>query len=251
MSEGASLPYGRGIYRRRILLRGSPGAVVADLEDDFHRFRVHLEHDSETIRVLRGEATRYPWTTCSGAIAPLAHLAGAPLSPRPTALADHTDPRSHCTHLFDLAALAVAHAAAGRDRRVYDIAVPDRIEKRTQPTLHRDGELLLSWSVDTHEILEPPPFSGMLMRGRQFLRWAEANLDTDLAEATLALRRACYISGGRAHDLDGTPVASVYLPLTRGSCWTFQPENAPHGARVKGTTREFTHRPEALLADTA
>ena len=55
--------------------------------------------------------------------------------------------------LFDLASLAVGHAAARRDARRYDLTVPDRVENRTRGaarnfdqklgrTLHRDWRQL-------------------------------------------------------------------------------------------------------------
>ncbi len=249
MSPPGRRAYGDGVYRRAILLRGRDGQVLGDLEDDFHRFSVQLEHDGKRVLSLRGEASRFPWTTCPGALDPLARLAGTPLSEEPTALAGYTDPRSHCTHLFDLAALAFSHAAVGRDERRYDIAVPDRIEGRTRATLHRDGAALLAWTVKGHEILDPPPFAGVRMRGSQFMRWAEENLEPDLAEAAMALRRTCYISAGRAHDLDTVPDASVYLPIAGSTCHTFTPGIAEQGKRVLGTSLDFTDTPDRLLGD--
>ncbi len=249
MSSPGRRPYGDGVYRRAILLRALDGEVLGDLEDDFHRFRVRLEHDGRRVLSLRGEADRFPWTTCPGAVDPLARLAGTPLAERATALAEHSDPRAHCTHLFDLAALACSHAAARRAERRYDIEIPDRVKGRTRATLRRDGEPLLSWTVEGHRILDPPPFAGVVMRGRQFMQWAEAQLAPDLAEAAIALRRTCYISGGRAHDLDGVPDASVYLPIAGSTCHTFTPGIAEQGKRVLGTSFDFTDTPERLLAD--
>src|SRR5262245_29567242 len=102
------LPYGEGVYRRGFALAGGEGSVVADLEDDFHRFRVTLEHDGERVTHVLAQAFRYPWTECVGAVAVLRGLEGAALSQRPRAAARHADPRANCTHLFDLAGLAIA-----------------------------------------------------------------------------------------------------------------------------------------------
>jgi len=249
VEPGARPPYGQGVFRRRFLLRADPGRVVGDMEDDFHRFRVVLDHDGERVTRIRGEARRYPWTECPGATQALRALEGMALSARSTAAGQHTDPRQNCTHLFDLAALALTHAAAGRTRRLYDIAVPDRVQGATEPVLLRDGEELLRWQVRKEEILAPEPFAGVRMRGSRFLRWAEDTLDPETAEAAIALRRACYIAMGRARDLDEAPDASVYFPLARGSCHTFQPERASRAKRVRGTQLDLTEAPERLLAD--
>jgi hypothetical protein len=195
-------PYGDGIFRRRFLMRAESGRVVGDMEDDFHRFRVELEHDGEHVRQIRGEAHRHPWTECPGATAALKKLVGMPLSTNPTAAASHTSPRENCTHLFDVASLAVAHAAARRERRQYDIVIPDRREWRTHATLHRDNEPMLAWDVAGTRIEGPAPFEGVEMRGASFIRWTEDQLDPETAEAVLALRRACFIAMGRARDLD-------------------------------------------------
>ncbi|MEE9609419.1 MAG: DUF2889 domain-containing protein, partial [Myxococcota bacterium] len=180
MTAEERLPYGKGVFRRRFLLRRTaPGRVVADMEDDFHRFRVFLEHDGRAVGGIRAEAIRYPWTQCPGATLPLKALVGMPLSLRSTAVGGHTNPRANCTHLFDLAGLAVSHAAADRERRLYDIAVPDRVGGvggRTRAQLHRDGELILDWRVEGERIAQPPPFEGVVMRGSKFLRWAESEL---------------------------------------------------------------------------
>jgi hypothetical protein len=239
------------VYRRAYALVGGEGRVVADMEDDFHRFRVTLEHDGVRVTRVVGEALRFPWTECPGAAAVLERLSGMALTTRPTAAGLHSDPRAHCTHLFDTAALAVAHAAAGRLRRRYDVEVPDRVEGRTRARLRRDGEPLLDWEVEHTRVVAPEPFADLPLRGRDFLRFVEHELDPDLGEAALVLRRACFISAGRARDLDAAPNAGVYLPLAANTCHSFTPGIAERALRVQGTTREFTHRPEVLLADVA
>lgn len=219
------------------------------MEDDFHRFHVVLEHDGEHVLDVRAEARRFPWTECPNAAEPLRALAGMPLSRRITAPAEQANPKVNCTHMFDVASLAITHAAAGRERRRYDITIPDRIDWRTRAKLHRDGELLLDWEVNRETIEQPPPFAGRQMRGSAFLRWAEETLDADTAEAAVALRRTCYIAMGRARNLDEAPDATVYFPLAKGSCHTFTPGLAERARRMKGTTLEFTNHPERLLAD--
>jgi hypothetical protein len=160
----------------------------------------------------------------------------------------HTDPRRNCTHLFDLACLAASHAAFGRGRSRIDIAVPDQVDGCTRATLHRDGELVLDWRIERARIAGPAPFEGVRLRG-DFVAWAESNLDPERAEAALALRRGCFIALGRARNLDESPTAESYMPLAAGSCHSFTPGIAERALRVPGTSLEFTHAPERLLAD--
>jgi hypothetical protein len=128
-----------GAYERRIeLVTVSPREVEGELVDDFHHFRVSIAHDGTRVTGIDGEAVRHPWTTCPDALGPLRSLEGAPLTTSAVELGDHGDPRSTCTHWFDLTGLAIAHAAAGRDRRRYDVVVPDRdAELRTTATVAR------------------------------------------------------------------------------------------------------------------
>jgi hypothetical protein len=244
----APLPYGEGIYRRRVRLVAEPGSVIADLEDDFHRFRVELEHDGNNVRAVRGDAMRFPWTACPGAFTPLQAFVGAPLERDPTAAARRVNPRENCAHLFDLAALASSHARRG-GRRQYDIAVPDRIDGRTSAAIHRDGDPILAWEVEGSWIGGPAPWSGRSLRGREFLHWAEAELDPETAEASIALRRAVFIANGRLNDLDSAPNAGALLRWAANTCHSFTPGIAEAAARVRGATIEFTHRPDDLLAD--
>ena len=110
-------------YHRKIRLAADGCRITGDLVDDPHHFRVHLEHDGQRVTALQSEAIRYPWTPCPEAARPLQELVGIPLSPRCTAVGEHSRADSQCTHLFDLAGLAVAHAAAGRKLRLYHCVV--------------------------------------------------------------------------------------------------------------------------------
>ena len=242
-----SLEYGKGIYRRRIRLVASPGAVRARLEDDFHHFGVTLHHDGERVSAVDGQATRYPWTTCAEAVVPLQDMAGLVLSVRVMDPARSLDPRRQCTHLFDLACLAFAHAGARRDRRQYDVEIPDRRQQRTTMRLRRDGEPVLAWEVEEGQIVSPAPFAGRSL-AKGFPDWAEATLDPELAEAAIVLRRASAISIGRAFPLDRIPRARELASRTLGACYSFSPGIIERGERMYGTSREFSHTPDRLLS---
>lgn len=237
------------VYRRSIrLVTTGPGVVVADLEDDFHRFRVTLRHDAGRVLAAEGEALRWPWTTCPGAVGPLAELAGAPLSPRCTGIAAHLRPRANCTHLFDLAGLAVAHAARGTVRRRYDAAVPSRaVPEPRVAVLRRDGDVVHEWTLSDRGCLAPEPFSTVPWEGG-FFRWAEETFPPEEAEAVVVLRRACTIAYGRGVELDHIPAASELVDMT-GACYTFSPERMPVALRIRSSVRDFGPDPSGILAD--
>lgn len=247
-----------GAYRRRLRTRvTAPGTVVADLEDDFHRFRVTCHHDGARVRAIIGESLRYPWSTCCDAAEPLHTLEGMPLSIRCTAVGDHGDPHANCTHMFDAAGLAVAHAArvvaGGAPVRQYDIELSPLVEGRQRPRLWRDGELLLEWTISVvvggRGMVDPePPFDRAPWRGG-FIRWADEHLAPDDAEPAIVLRRACDIGMGRGMDLEAFETADELSPIMSGVCYTMQREHAPDAHRNRGTIRDFAADPDALLAD--
>lgn len=240
-----------GPYRRRIrLVRTEPGVVEAALEDDFHHFALTLRHDGERVVEIAGRAIRWPWSTCAAAVVPLRQLEGMPLSPRCTAVATGADPRANCTHLFDLAGLAVAHAARNIEARQYDAEIPRPVDRRSRVRLWRDGELGLVWELVDGAVVDAPPYSDVPWNGG-FMRWAEATFGADDAEAAIVLRRACTIGSGRGMDLDVYDRAGDLEPIMSGICFTMQPGRMHESLRVKGSVRDFAARPDALLASDA
>ncbi|MDH5675076.1 MAG: DUF2889 domain-containing protein [Myxococcales bacterium] len=240
--------YGSGAYRRRILLIAEGGEASGELEDDFHHFRARIVHDGERVVGACGEALRVPWTTCPGAVTQLLRLEGAPLSRSTRTLAAHTDARAQCTHLFDVAVLAVAFASGGQaGRRQYDVEVPDRKAGVTTATLHRDGELWLRWELRRFEITAPAPFAGRRLIGG-FGRWAHEQLEPELCEAAQVLQRAIYIATGRRSDFESMERAEEHLETMGAACHSFSSPQVERALRVKGSVRDFSARPGALLS---
>ena len=239
---------GPGYWRRIRIGATGDDTVVADLEDDFHRFRVTLQHDGMRVLSLKGEAIRYPWSACPGADAQLTRFVGLDLFESCTARAGHDDPKQHCTHMFDLASLAIPHAWARRDTRQYDAFVPDFVDRRSTPTLWRDGAKVLEWHTDRGTITGPAPFTGVSMTSG-FVRWAAATLDTETLEAAMVLRRAWDIGRARGRDLDHMETAAELLTfLPPAPCFTFQPDVVNRSKRMRGTARDFSADPDRLLA---
>ena len=232
------------------MVASSPGVVEAGLEDDFHHFEVTLRHDGGRVVDVDARSIRWPWTTCPAAAGPLRALAGMPLSKRCLAVGEYTNPRMNCTHQFDLAGLAVAHAARGIEQRQYDVEVPFADRMAGQPmTVHlwRDGEHTLEWTVEGRSIASPPPYDTAPWQGG-FFRWADSTFPVEEAEAAIVLRRACEIGMGRGMDLDSVDRADELAELMRGVCYTMQPAVIGTSLRNKGTIRDFSSSPDELLS---
>ena len=240
------------IFRRRILIstRHTPGAggaggageARAALEDDFHHFRVRMAHEGGRVRHIQGWGVRHPYTTCPLAAGELSRLVDMRLGPIATSVARITDPREQCTHLMDLAGLAIAAAARSIVSRRYDISVPRRSDGYTCATLDRDGIPLLAWELQDTTIMEPAPYQSISLR-EGMASWAFAMLDLEEAEAALVLRRCALISLGRTKNLD----TQVHAEPT-GRCFVQQPQRAALGRRMVGSTLDFSDRVAALCA---
>ena len=108
--------YGAGAYRRRIVLHARHGIVTGTILDSYHEMRCTLRHDGIVVSAIDGEVCRAPFTTCPAAPAALAELVGLPLATPRRMLYGAGRPGRNCTHLFDIAALAMgAGGGGGRD----------------------------------------------------------------------------------------------------------------------------------------
>jgi len=212
--------------------------VRAVVEDDFHHFRVTVHHDGESIVSVTGDALRRPWSYCSEAAEQLHKLVGMKLSTLGIEVADHADRRLQCTHLFDLAGLAIATAGRGIASLRYDMRVADAVEGYRSAHLSQDGVRVLEWDLHQTRIVSASIYKDQDLR-INFADWAQRSLSAGECEAALSLRRAVFISNGRKVDLD----LMAHPPAT-GGCFTLQPERAPDATRVMGSTRDFTHHPE-------
>lgn len=237
----------QGIFRRRIRLVQQAQQVIGAVEDDFHAFVVIVTHDGTTVTGLDARAIRYPLTICSSAIEPLRVLSGVPLSPESRLLGSFADAHSHCTHLFDLAGLSIAHACRNEQQRQYDISIPDPESGRTHALLMVNGQERLRFQVSAEVIEAPIPFTGQNL-GKGFSRWAQANLaDLELREAALVLQRGWFVSNGRRHREQISHATGAWSEIPPGACYSHQPERIGKAARIH-SYRDFTQDESALLA---
>jgi hypothetical protein len=255
-SEAALDHFPFGSYRRRIrLVATSPTVVEAGMEDDLHYFIVRLEHDGECVRSVTATSVRRPWSTCHEAAELLHALEGMHLAPSCLAVGAHAEATHNCTHMFDLAGLAVAHAhrvrEGGATRRQYDVEMPyaprgDAAQQPRDLTLQRDGVRVLTFTVAGLKVVGPEPYATADARGG-FFRWAEASYPPDDAEAAIVLKRASLIGLSRGLDLDRYANLAE-MPGVAPVCFSQQPERAPVAFRVKGMIRDHDPDPDGMLA---
>jgi hypothetical protein len=213
-------------FKRTIRLHCEPGQVTGRVTDNVHDFRVMISHDGTRVTDVVGEAIRFPWTTCPIGAERLKRLVGTPLTSRVRVKVDQTE---QCTHMLDVAKLALAHALRGGDRS-YDVA----IEAAPDPTacnarIARDGEALLGWQVVEGVVVSPPPFSGHVTTGRAL--WAPAvEADDDLREAAMILRRSLIVFYGRRRVTPNMFRANALTALM-GVCVSFQPDRVDEAVR--------------------
>ena len=229
-------------YRRAIRITADARSVVAEIEDDFHHFLVEVDHEGGQVTRASGRAVRYPWSACPLAAGELKSLTGMPLTSDPTAIFRFCDPLAQCTHMFEMAGLAVSQAARGCGVRRYDAFVSDPSDGETTAELRCDGEMLLSWRLQDGLIVAPDAFAGRRpgdIRSRDL-----RHLPHETAEAVLILRRAVWLAVSRSLDVDAFATAA---DMGRGGvCFTFQPERAATATRRHGSVRDFSEGPGPL-----
>ncbi len=237
-----------GIYRRRLRIGTCGTSARAEMEDDPHRYGVTLRHDGARVTAIEGRAMRTPWTACAEAVRMLDRLIGMELSPDPQQVYRHSNGREQCTHLFDLAGLAMAHAARGIAAREYDAEVPCHAPDALRDAVLRvDGHEALRWTIRRNTIVEPAPFSGQDLG--DMMPWAKLRfIERDRFEAVLVLRRAVFVAGSRFFDLDRMERASDTGHVS-GACYVFREGVVRRARRVTGSTRDFSDPRAALLGD--
>jgi hypothetical protein len=241
----------RGAYHRRIVLIPEKDSVRAGLEDESHRMEMTVFHDGSKVTAIDAKTVRVPWNICPGAADKVRELIGVPLQ-RLHQSTGH-DGKQHCTHLFDLARLAVARACVGTPVQ-YDGAVADRIDRKTHGALLRDGKRVMAWDVNGSAVTGPDPFTGHSLRGAP--QWP-ADLDEETLEAALVLRRIFLVAQIRepqaatardkslGEQID--PVQMIKAGGMMGRCYTFQPGRIEDG-KSHYSWRNFALDRENLLA---
>ena len=240
--------YGTGVFRRRIHLRADDHTVAVELEDGNHGFRIVLRHDGEQVSGIDVDAVRHPFNTCPEAVDPLQRIVGQRLDISAQTLRDRLVPGDNCTHLFDMAALAITHAGCSGTELEYDMAVEDEVDGRaSRVEISRDGRSVHAWQVQAHHIVAPAALAGLpMMRG--FHAWASRQFEGAELEAAIALQRAYFVAQSRRFSFD-PPEANPGIGdgMPQGSCYSYNHGAVERALRSTNTVRDFTHTPEKLL----
>lgn len=246
-----NLRYGNGVFRRRIRLRADDRLVAVELEDGNHGFRLRLHHDGHVVTDVDADTVRHPFGTCTEAVRPLRQFVGHRLADGAKALRDRLDPGTHCTHLFDMAMLAVNHASQHKTRAGtaidYEMAVHDEAAGLTRAEIRRNGALVHAWQIRSHRVASPAVHQGQpMMRG--FHAWASAAFGAAELEAAAALQRAYFVAQSRRFDFD-PPEANPGSAdgMAHGSCYSYNQGVVERAFRSAGTVRDFTHTADKLL----
>ena len=232
------------IYRRAVRLQRRDNQVVSEMEDDFHHFRVTIEHDASRLLEVRGESLRFPWTTCgAAAAAELSRLAGLRLEPLREQLSAPGRWR-HCTHLFDLVEYAIAQVAAPNPERLFQISVQlSPGEGAIAAELQCDFQPRLAWRIEGGTIRAPEPFAGVAVS--DVARWAVGCAGADSREVAM-LQRAVHVSFGKIYDWSfARTAADMQLAPT---CFTLAESNAVRAVPVADHVRDYTDNPQAMLS---
>lgn len=222
-------------FRRRLRIVPAPGRVTAAVEDDFHCMVVTLGHDGAAITAVEASIERAPWTTCPGAVAVVrTTFTGTRLAEA----AGRGRKSANCTHLYDLALLAAAHAGDAHPT-VYDVFVSDPVERRSRAEVHRDGVLVFGWELESDILSAPADIAGMRLFD---LRGWIASLPAGKQEAARILQWASLIARGRTIPMEAQSDAARMPP----NCYTFQPELARKASRIGQVLDFSTGRGEPL-----
>ena len=190
---------------------------------------VEVVHDGETATEILPAMRRAPWTTCPGAEAQLKDtFTGVKLADFPS----RGQKKANCTHLYDIAQLAAAHAADPAPA-VYDILVSDPEDGKRRAELRRGENCLIGWTERNFEVLEPEELRGMNLAG-DLTPWV-GERPPEIREAARLLRWGTMLANGRTIPLEEQSDATKMPP----NCYTFQPERAVIAERV-GLIRDFS-----------
>lgn len=239
--------YGTGVFRRRIRLSNDGNRVVAELEDCNHGFALTLTHNGQSVTAITAQAIRFPFNTCPDAVTALQGFVGCPLTATAAEIRQQVRPERNCTHLYDLAILAMAQASRPQRSRQYDVTVPDEADGVLTVEVSRDGILLHSWQIRNRIIIAPARLAGKpMMKG--FYQWATAEFAGDDLEAAEVLQRGFFVSHTRRLDLKhsvGRPASGDHMP--DGSCYSYNRGVVEKAFQASDNVRDFTDTPELLL----
>jgi len=217
--------YGHGTCRRMVAFKSHNNIVEAHLSDDFHEMRCFVRHDGAIVTHIESETIRIPTSACPAATAQLQKLIGVPIkTPRGDYYADDRA-RAHCTHLYDLAVLAIGLAPAASLQTRFEANVPDETDAPVVLTVRQDGRIIHEWTVRDGTLLAPEPLRGNTL-AKGFARWAAAAFSGTTLDAATILARTWLIAVGRQFQMSeaqSKPIADNHEMV--GRCFAYNKPN--------------------------
>ena len=210
--------------QRQIRIVSEVGRLRARMVDNVHDLSLTIDHDGTTITAVTAKAVRIPWTTCPGAMAQFQQIVGAAID---QSSPGGVDKSRQCTHLFDLARIAISKADVPGEHALDVHVAPTHAPSVLVAWALIDGREILRWRVADGHILSPDPFSGHAISGSA--AWLGAVDDEDVRVAALQIKRALLVYFG-TRESEQMRYASELAGMT-GVCFSFQPENLKNARR--------------------
>lgn len=214
-------PFALPGFRRCIEILPAGGSVMAALEDDFHAMAVRLIHRAGRIVRVEPMMHRAPWTTCPGARSVLREAFEGLALDDAIRVAGKT---RHCTHLYDLASLAAAHASDPSASR-FDMAVSDPAAGEVHALCRLNGHDIFRFSHRDNVLVHPDDLAGVSLFDRREWR---GRVGPARQEAARLLQWCAILAHGRQIPMHRQNDA-LRMPA---NCYTFQPANALKALRV-------------------
>ena len=199
--------------------------LSAALLDDFHTMDIALTLAGDTIVEVAAHMDRFPRTTCPGAVGTLqAALRGRRIDDR-SAQIRGVDRGEQCTHLIDLAAVALSWGGRDGATQIIEVALTDRDAEHRQ-NLHMtvDGVPALACEFQDETILAPEAHRGRKLFGG-FARWVDETFTRAEGRLWLVAQISVFVGTGRAYIVDSpVPRRSSAEPARRGACFSYSGE---------------------------
>lgn len=217
-------------------MKGEARTVAIELFDDYHHMRCRLTHDGCRVTGIGGgEVLRFPFSTCIGAGAALQELVGVELDAG-AALYRDGRPQRDCTHLFDLAELAIDFAPA-RGTRKLEIEIADqRADDSAIARARIDGVLVYDWAIAGETILAPHARRSLFCG---FVPWARARFAGVRLQAALQIQKGVLVARGRRYVVDRNGGGLTDEPERIGSCFSFTEPSFSAAQRLHGYARDL------------
>jgi hypothetical protein len=233
--------YGEGILRRRITFAADGQSMVVTLFDSFHDMLMRIDHDGERITAIQAEMSRYPKTTCPGAVAMLDQLLGCEIAQGRNAVVGRFSRFPHCTHLFDLVTWGISALQRGVTEQCVELSLTDRDnDERQQLDLSVDGTLALQLLLENEKILEPRIYASRSLFGG-FTAWADAEFEGLERDLWQMAQMAVFISHGLAYIVDGPEQQPASLePSRKGACFSYSDPSFAVARNMVGYVQDLT-----------